>query len=92
MQKAISYASHDTAFLEKRGILEMKRPPSDYNLLACMSSDSHQSDTFEDWCGEFGYDTDSRKALDTFLKCQKISADINRFFTIDEIEALREIS
>jgi hypothetical protein len=69
-----------------------KTPPSDYSLLACMSSDSYVSETFEDWCGDFGYDTDSRKALDTFLKCQKISSDINRFFTKSEIEQLREIN
>jgi hypothetical protein len=26
--------------------------------------------TFEDWAREFGYDTDSRKALEVFLACQ----------------------
>ena len=26
--------------------------------------------TFEDWCGDCGYDPDSRKALDTYLACQ----------------------
>lgn len=29
------------------------------------------SDTFEDFCGNCGYDTDSRKALDTYLACQE---------------------
>jgi hypothetical protein len=73
-------------------LYENKVPPSDYSLLSCMSMDSYQSDSFEDWCDNFGYDTDSRKALDTFLKCQKISSDINRFFTDTELEQLQEIN
>lgn len=28
-------------------------------------------DTFEDFCDNMGYDTDSRRALDTYLKCQE---------------------
>jgi hypothetical protein len=68
-----------------------KTPPSDYDLLACVAMDSYCGDTFEDWCGDFGYDTDSRKALDLFLKCQKTSADITRFFTTAELEQLQEI-
>lgn len=75
-----------------RRVKECQTPPTDYSLLACMASDSYHADTFDDWCGNFGYDTDSRKALDTFLKCQKISSDIQRFFTNAEIEQLQEIN
>lgn len=28
-------------------------------------------ESFEDWCSNYGYDTDSRKALETYLKCQE---------------------
>lgn len=28
-------------------------------------------DTFEDFCSNFAYDPDSRKALETYLKCQE---------------------
>jgi len=28
-------------------------------------------ESFEDWCSDFGYDTDSRRAMDTYLKCQE---------------------
>lgn len=27
--------------------------------------------TFGEWCGEFGYDEDSRKALDLYVQCQE---------------------
>lgn len=38
-----------------------------HNLL---SDGSCVEGTFEDFCSEFGYDTDSRRALDTYLTCQ----------------------
>lgn len=31
--------------------------------------------SFEDFCADCGYDTDSRKALETYLACQKNGAD-----------------
>jgi hypothetical protein len=65
------------------GPKEIKKAPSDYDLLACMSSDSYQSDSLEGFCGDFGYDT--------YLACEKISSNINRFFSADELEQLREI-
>jgi hypothetical protein len=72
-------------------VRECQTPPSNYSLLSCMASDSYETETFEYWCDNFGYDTDSRKALDTYLKCEKISADICRLFTSDELDQLREI-
>jgi hypothetical protein len=68
-----------------------KKAPSDYSLLACISSDSYETEGFEYWCDNFGYDIDSRKALDLYLRCEKISNDIGRFFTSDELDQLREI-
>ena len=37
-------------------------------------------DTFEGFCQSLGYDTDSRKALETYLQCQKNGADLARVF------------
>jgi hypothetical protein len=34
--------------------------------------------SFEDWCAEFGYDTDSRKALATYEACQKNMNSLQR--------------
>ena len=38
-------------------------------LIYCILSD-YADETFDDWCSNFGYDTDSRKALETYLECQ----------------------
>lgn len=33
---------------------------------------------FGDWCDTFGYDTDSRKALETYLSCQETGARLRK--------------
>src|SRR6478609_4379590 len=35
--------------------------PSAYDVLACLSGDINCRDTFEEFCGDYGYDPDSRK-------------------------------
>lgn len=40
-------------------------------LYALVLDASACEDSFEDWCSNYGYDTDSRKALDTYLDCQE---------------------
>ena len=40
-----------------------------YDILCCIGCDLQTPDTFEDFCAEYGYDTDSRKAFETFEQC-----------------------
>lgn len=47
-------------------------------------------DTFDGFCGSFGYDTDSRNALEVYLTCQKRAHELSKGFTTEEIDALRE--
>jgi len=45
------------------------QPPSADSVLSCLASDAQGVEggqTFEEWCGEYGYDTDSRRALKTY--------------------------
>jgi hypothetical protein len=57
--------------------------PSAYDALTTLSSESYTYSSFED--------IDSRKALRTYKEVQILAARINSFFTIEEIEGLREI-
>ena len=42
------------------------------DVLYSLATDySCAQDTFEDFCANMDYDTDSRKALETYLKCQE---------------------
>ena len=65
--------------------------PTAYDVLACISSDSHCADTFKDWCADMGESEDSIKALQTFRRCHAFAKRLQAFFTQDELGALRDI-
>jgi hypothetical protein len=44
----------------------IEREPTVEDVLDCLASDAGCASTFEDWCAEFGYDSDSRKAEQTY--------------------------
>lgn len=46
------------------------------------------SENFEDFCNNFGYDTDSIKALKTYKACKKQAEKVSRLFTESEIDEL----
>ena len=64
--------------------------PRAYDMLACI--EKNDPGTFEDFCGDFGYDSDSRKAFDVYLAVQDEARKVSRFFTAEEMEELREIN
>jgi hypothetical protein len=66
------------------------KAPNAYDVLSCI--EKYSPDTFENWCAEFGYDTDSRKAENTWKLCVDQWFQVERFFTSDELEKIREIN
>lgn len=62
-----------------------------YDVLACISGDVNCPDTFKDFCGEYGYEADSIKALQTFRRVSAFSKRLRAFFTEAEIADLQEI-
>ncbi len=67
-------------------------PPDELDVLHSLLLDASCSDqSFEDWCGEFGYDTDSRKAETTWKECRKIGDWLGQSLTSQQIEQLREL-
>lgn len=46
-------------------------PPPDSVLHSLIMDWQCSRDSFEDFCANFGYDEDSRRALDTYLACQE---------------------
>lgn len=67
------------------------KPLTAYDVLACISSDAYTPDTFEEFCADYGYDTDSRKAHATFRRASAFAKRIRAFFTAEELKALSEI-
>ena len=63
-----------------------------YSILSCVSLDYYIPNIFEEFCAEFGYDTDSRKAFDTWQACLIQSNKLRKVFSEDEISALPRYS
>lgn len=64
--------------------------PTTYDLLACITK--YDPGTFENFCSEFDYDTDSRKAEKTYFAVQKEWEQVRRFFTQAQLEAIQDIN
>ena len=57
------------------------KEPEIKDVLYCLVMDyTSASETFEDFCDEFGYDNDSIKSLNIFKACQKNSEKMKRIF------------
>ena len=85
-------ASHYKGTLKRPDGRRMKVPfscgsacgkPDAATVLDCLCSDATFPDTFEDFCSEFGYDTDSRRAERTFKACLKTRDELREFLGDD---------
>lgn len=86
--QTVYYRSY-LAALEK-----VKKPvvPHIVGLLYSIITDGMACDmSFEDWCSDLGYDTDSRKALETYLLCQSNSAKYKKIFTHEQRVIIEEM-
>lgn len=60
--------------------------PSDYTILATL--EPYHPGAFEDFCSDYGYDTDSRKAFDTYQSVLHQHSNLSRLFTPDQLDLL----
>lgn len=66
--------------------------PSPADVLQCLIFDAEACDqSFESWCSEFDYDTDSRKALDTYEECQINGDKLRSIFTREQLDQFAEL-
>jgi hypothetical protein len=57
-----------------------EREPTAADVLSCLAFDARcGEDTFEDFCGNLGYDPDSRKAEATWKACTEMAPRLRRF-------------
>ena len=60
--------------------------PTAADVLYCLCSDAtsvENASSFEDWCADFGYDTDSRSAERIYKACERIAAKLRRLLGDD---------
>jgi len=73
------------------GIMAADKPQEYKNtILDIIVSESNTPEDFEDFCQEFGYEEDSRKAYTIFKKCVRQSEKIHKLFSDAELEKLDE--
>lgn len=63
--------------------------PTAYDVLTCLQK--NDPDNFENFCSDFGYDQNSLSAEKIYKAVVKEYAEVNKFFTTEEIETLQEI-
>lgn len=70
--------------------LAHSKAPSAADVLSCLLSDASVEDatSFEDWCSDYGYDTDSRSAEKTYRDCLFQTKEL-RAFLGENFESLR---
>lgn len=72
-----------------RDAIASPRPPTLPGVLYSLQSDVRAGDdSFENFCGDFGYDTDSRKAYATWETCRDTYFELRDFFGGDFDEFL----
>ena len=64
--------------------------PTAYDVLTCLTKSNPGS--FEDFCGEFGYDSNSRKDERIYKGVCDEWKKVSTMWTADEIEKLQEIA
>lgn len=78
----------------KNQVLDQLKPvaPSAGAVLYSLLMDSSAVDqSFIDWCSDFDYETDSRKALATYEACCETGLKIRKLFTPDQRKLLSEL-
>ncbi len=62
----------------------IEREPSAADVLSCIISDARAGEQdFEDFCSEFGYDNDSRKAERTWKSCASMAPKVRQLLGED---------
>ena len=63
--------------------------PTMYDILTCLTK--YDPDSFENFCSEYGYDTDSRKAEKTYNAVYDEWLNVSRLFNDEQLEVLQLI-
>lgn len=73
----------------KSDVVHYPKEPTVYDVLTCLEKCGYES--FEDFCGCYGYDTDSRRAEKIYKACVEEYNNVCNIWSDEEIELLKEI-
>lgn len=78
-----------TLTLDESNKIQYPKAPDAYDILACLTK--YDPDTFENFCSEYGYDEDSRKAEKTYNAVKDEYLHLCMLYSPEEMELLQEI-
>ncbi len=84
----LEYLKRPRSNFGQYSILQTKTAPSLYSVLACLTK--RDPGPFEDFCADYGYDTDSRAAEKTWYAVREEGRAVEALFS-DCLEELEEI-
>ena len=90
LDKFLSTKKMSQKFLDGYCVQIPGKKPNAYDILACLQA--YPVDNFEDFCFDFGYDNDSRKAYKTYEAVLNEYNNLSRLFDDDELQELSEIN
>ena len=66
-------------------------PPTPYDVLACLMTDSYAVDSYEDFCNTYGYEPDEKDTETVYNNCKKEAEDVAATFDgiIDELAEIQ---
>ena len=79
----------NSGFIPKVDKIHYPVAPSPYDILACL--EKYDYDSFEDFCSQLGYDTDSRNAERIYNACKDQYLHLISLYNEEEMEMLRDI-
>lgn len=74
-----------------KGVGHHGAAPAAAEVLDCLASDVagvENARSFEDWCADYGYSADSRKAEKIFRQCERQAQKLKRFLSTAAYETL----
>ncbi len=80
----------DSSFVPHLDIIHYPKAPTAYDVLAALTKSD--PGTFENFCDDFGYSTDSKNAEKTYNAIVNEYLNVYKLFTDAEIEQLQEIN
>lgn len=87
--KVVPTGSYTFTFGQSIVNTEKNKRPTPYDVLSCV--EKYDPESFEDFCSNYGYDTDSRSAEKTYRACKEQFLSISELYTEEELELLRDI-
>jgi hypothetical protein len=81
---------HTYRFNFGQSINNTGQPPTAYDVLACLTK--YEVGSFEYFCSDYGYDSDSRSAYKIYKAVLKEWKNVELLFTPEQLEELREIA